>query len=216
MATLKKYDIDGKEIGEESIDDKNLKLVKNSQLIKDYLVALRNNARQWSANTKGRKEINRTGAKPHRQKGLGRARQGSFGAPQYKGGGIVFGPKPKFDQHVKVNKKERKAAIRSLIAERIAVGNACILKLSDDKVEKTKQVSKFLDAIKLIDKRVLVLGKSGTFNNLKRCMKNIPKKALIDVLAVNGYNLALSTNLIIIDSAFDDINSILTKSEKNQ
>jgi len=214
VATLKKYDFNGKEIGEESIDDKNLKEVKNPQMIKDYLVAIKNNARQWSANTKGRKEVNRTGAKPHRQKGLGRARQGCFAAPQYRGGGIVFGPKPKFDQKVKVNKKEKKAAIRSLIAEKIALNSACILKFSDDKVSKTKQVAKFLDTLKLIDKRVLVLGKQSTFINLKRCMRNIPKKALVDVTAVNGYDLALSTNLIIIDSAFDDINSILTKSEK--
>ena len=127
MATLKKYDIDGKEIGEVSIDDKNLKTLKNPQMIKDYLVAIKNNARQWSANTKGRKEINRTGAKPHRQKGLGRARQGSFAAPQYKGGGIVFGPKPKFDQFSKVNKKEKRAAIRSLITERISQDKECVL-----------------------------------------------------------------------------------------
>ena len=214
MATLKKYDIDGKEIGELSIDDKNLKTVKNPQMIKDYLVAIKNNARQWSANTKGRKEINRTGAKPHRQKGLGRARQGSFGAPQYKGGGIVFEPKPKFDQKSKVNKKERRAAIRSLIAERISQDSACILQFSDDKIEKTKQVAKFLDTLKLIDKRVLVLGNRGSCDNLKRCMKNIPKKSLVDIKSLNGYDLALSVNLIIIDSAVEDINSILTKSEK--
>ncbi|NGX34514.1 MAG: 50S ribosomal protein L4 [Candidatus Anoxychlamydiales bacterium] len=214
MATLKKYDIEGKEIGEVSIDDKNLKKVKNPQMIKDYLVALRNNARQWSANTKGRKEVNRTGAKPHRQKGLGRARQGSFAAPQYKGGGIVFGPKPKFDQKVKVNKKERKAAIRSLMVEKISQNSACVLKFLDDKVDKTKKVAKFFETLKLIDKRVLVLGKLESFKNLKRCMRNIPKKSLVDIAALNGYDLALSSNLIIIDSAFDDINSILTKSEK--
>lgn len=99
MATLKKYDISGKEIGEVSIEDNVLEYKGNPQMIKDYLVAVRNNARQWSANTKGRKEVNRTGKKPHQQKGLGRARQGCFAAPQYRGGGIVFGPKPKFDVH---------------------------------------------------------------------------------------------------------------------
>ncbi len=214
MVTLKKYDIKGEEIEEVSIDDENLKVSKNYQMIKDYLVALKNNARQWSANTKGRKEVNVTGAKPHIQKGLGRARQGCFAAPQYKGGGRVFGPKPKFDQRIKVNKKEKKAVIRTLLAERIAQKHAYILKFSDDEIKKTKQVFKFLDSLKLIDKRVLVLGKKGSYDNFKRCMRNIPKKSLVDIASVNGYYLALSTDLIIIDSAMDEINAILTKGKK--
>ena len=91
----------------------------NSQMIKDYIVALRANARQWSANTKTRSEVKHTTKKPHPQKGQGRARHGSLVGPQYRGGGRVFGPKPKFDQHVRVNQKERKAAIRFLLAEKL-------------------------------------------------------------------------------------------------
>lgn len=214
MATLKKFDLSGKEIGQLDIEAQKLEKITNPQLIKDYLVALRNNARQWSANTKGRKEINRTGAKPHRQKGLGRARQGSFGAPQYKGGGVVFGPKPKFDQHTRVNKKEKRAAIRSLIIEKIKEDNACILKYNDADIKKTKQIAIFFDSIKLKDKRVLVLTKQTDSNQFTRCMKNIPKKAFSNALSVNGYELALCQNLIIMDSAIDDITSMLTRDEK--
>ena len=73
--------------------DKLLEIMRsNSQLIKDYLVAIRNNARQWSAHTKTRAEVNHSGQKPHPQKGTGRARQGYLGAPQYKGGGRVGRP----------------------------------------------------------------------------------------------------------------------------
>ena len=97
MANLKKYDINGKEIGKVEIDDSLLSATANVQLVKDYIIAIRENARQWSANTKGRSDVNCTGKKPHPQKGTGRARQGSLAAPQYKGGGVVFGPKPKFD-----------------------------------------------------------------------------------------------------------------------
>lgn len=214
MTTLKKFDLTGKEVGELNIEDEKLAKTTNPQLIKDYLVALRNNARQWSANTKGRKEINRTGAKPHRQKGLGRARQGSFGAPQYKGGGVVFGPKPKFDQHIKINKKEKRAAIRSIIIDRIKEDNVCILKCNDSDIKKTKQIANFFDALKLIDKRVLVLTKQDDSNQFKRCMKNIPKKAFSAALSVNGYQLALCRNLIIMDSAIDEITAMLTKGEK--
>src|ERR1700689_3249769 len=88
-------------------------------MVKDYIVAIRENARQWSANTKGRSEVNHSTKKPHPQKGQGRARQGMLSAPQYKGGGRVHTPKPKYDQHVRINKKERRAAIRSLIGEKI-------------------------------------------------------------------------------------------------
>jgi len=214
VATLKKYDINGKEVDKVTIDDKKLEKTSNPQMIKDYLVGMRNNARQWSANTKGRKEINRTGAKPHKQKGLGRARQGSFGAPQYKGGGIVFGPKPKFDMHVRTNKKEKRAAIRSLIVEKIKEDNACVLALSDAEVKKTKQVANFLNVLKLTSSRVLVLAKLGSSNQFRQCIKNIPKKAFIDVMNVNGYDLALCKNLIIMDSALDEVNAILTRGEK--
>ena len=119
MATLKKYDLAGQEIGSIQIDDALLKGKAHPQSVKDYLVAIRNNARQWSACTKTRAEINRTGKKPHPQKGGGRSRQGDLAAPQYKGGGIVFGPRPKFDVHVRINKKERRAAIAALIAQKI-------------------------------------------------------------------------------------------------
>src|SRR4029079_6416271 len=87
-------------------------------MVKDYIIALRANARQWSANTKGRSEVSHSTKKPHPQKGGGRARQGSLVAPQYKGGGRVFAPKPKFEQHVRINRKERQAAIRFLISEK--------------------------------------------------------------------------------------------------
>lgn len=213
MATLKKYDISGKEIGEISIEDKILEYKANPQMIKDYLVALRNNARQWSANTKGRKEVNRTGKKPHQQKGLGRARQGCFAAPQYRGGGIVFGPKPK-DIHTRINKKEKKAVIKSLIIEKITQNNAIILKVDDKKIEKTKQIANFFNTLAMQGKRVLIIAKPNTFDSFKRCVKNIPKKLFTDLSAINGYSLALCQNLIVMDTAVDDMNVILKKGSK--
>ena len=118
MTTLKKYDLKGKEVGHVKVAEKLATAEAHGQMIKDYIVALRANARQWSANTKGRSEVKHTTKKPHPQKGGGRARQGCLVAPQFRGGGTVFGPKPKFDQHVKTNKKERQAAIRFLLAEK--------------------------------------------------------------------------------------------------
>ena len=124
MATLKKYNLAGKEIGQVAIDDRLIDVEANSQMIKDYIVALRANARQWSASTKTRGEVKHTTKKPHPQKGQGRARHGSLVTPQYRGGGRVFGPKPKFDQHVRINKKNVKQQfafflLKNFIADRV-------------------------------------------------------------------------------------------------
>ena len=92
---------------------------------------------------KSRSEVNHTTKKPHPQKGGGRARQGSLAAPQYKGGGRVFGPKPKFDQHVRINKKERKAAIRFLIGEKIRENKLHIIEHTEMDAPKTKTIANF-------------------------------------------------------------------------
>src|ERR1700722_8563129 len=137
MKQLKKYSLEGKHLGDVKIDKSLTEAEANTQMVKDYIVAIRANARQWSANTKGRSEVNHSTKKPHPQKGGGRARQGMLSAPQYKGGGRVFGPKPKFDQHVRLNKKERKAAIRFLISEKIKEHHLLILESTHVKEPRT-------------------------------------------------------------------------------
>ncbi|PIS02603.1 MAG: 50S ribosomal protein L4 [Chlamydiae bacterium CG10_big_fil_rev_8_21_14_0_10_42_34] len=215
MATLKKYDLLGKEVGTVQVDDALLEGSAHPQSVKDYIVAIRNNARQWSASTKVRKEINRTGKKPHAQKGQGRSRQGDLAAPQYKGGGIVFGPKPKFDIHVRINKKERRAAIRTLIAEKIKGGFVHVLQKGDMKQPKTKKMAEFFAHIERSEKRVLVLGEANKeqmgnpHENLVKSLRNIPKKEYSLVPQVNGYELAKCHTLVVLDSALDEFLSIL-------
>ncbi len=215
MATLKKYDLHGKEVGTVQVEDALLEVAAHPQSIKDYIVALRNNARQWSASTKVRKEINRTGRKPHPQKGQGRSRQGDLAAPQYKGGGIVFGPKPKFDIHTRINKKERRAAIRTLIAEKIKGGLVHVLLKGDMKHPKTKKMAEFFGHMKVADKRILVLGEGkkeemgNPHENLVKSLRNIPKKEYLLVPQVNGYELARCHTLVVLDSALDEFLSIL-------
>lgn len=217
MVTLKKYDLNGKEVGSVEVDDAILQVTSHPQSVKDYLVALRKNARQWSASTKTRAEINRTGRKPHPQKGQGRSRQGDLAAPQYKGGGIVFGPKPKFDMHVRINKKERRAAIRSLIAQKIKENRVHILQKDSLDAPKTKVMANFFDKLEAANKRILVLVESkATTNemanphvNLYKSVRNIPKKAYSVVPQVNGYSLALAQDLVVLESALDELLAIL-------
>lgn len=220
MATLKKYDLTGKETGSVQVDDALLEVKAHPQSIKDYLVAIRNNARQWSASTKTRAEINRTGKKPHPQKGGGRSRQGDLAAPQYKGGGIVFGPRPKFDVHTRINKKERRAAVAALIVEKIKANRIHVLEKETLKAPQTKKLADFFNKIEIGPQRILVLGEGSsqgkdeqvtkpTHLNLIKSLRNIPKKDYAFVSQLNGYALARCQHLVVLDSALDQFLSIL-------
>lgn len=217
MATLKKFDLNGKEVGSVQVDDALLKATAHPQSVKDYLVAIRKNARQWSANTKTRAQINRTGRKPHPQKGQGRSRQGDLAAPQYKGGGIVFGPKPKFDMHVRINKKERRAAIRSMIAQKIRENRVYILQKGSLAEPKTRAVAEFFDKMDGAKRRILVLAESKAVSQemgnpheaFFKSMRNIPKKEYSLVPQMNGYSLALAQDLVVLESALDEFLAIL-------
>jgi len=212
MATLKKYDISGKEMGSIQIDDEKLQVSAHSQSIKDYIVAIRNNARQWSANTKRRGEVNHTGRKPHPQKGQGRSRQGDLAAPHYKGGGVVWGPRPK-DIHTRINKKERRAAIGFLIAEKVKAD--CVRILHGTMNEpKTKVMAKFFDALSVRSRRILFLGSPSqkdvpAQDYIAKSMRNIPKHEFLPVSQVNGYVLARSQEIVILESALEEFISML-------
>jgi large subunit ribosomal protein L4 len=226
VVSLKKFSLDGKEAGSIKVAQALKEAEANSQMVKDYIIALRANARQWSANTKGRSEVNHTTKKPHPQKGQGRARQGSLAAPQYKGGGRVFGPKPKFDQHVKINKKEKLAAIRFLLGEKIRGDRVTVIEntLINDKPS-TKVVAAFLDGQGLKGKRVLFLGESGheakkeahhlspteKHLNFIKSMRNIPKTQFAISTHVNGYDLALAHQLIVTEQALHEMQAWLEK-----
>lgn len=221
MAVLKKYDLLGKEVGSVDVDEALAEATANGQMIKDYIVALRNNARQWSANTKGRSEVNHSTKKPHPQKGGGRARQGSLAAPQYKGGGRVFTPKPKFDQHVRINRKERKAAVRFLLAEKIKSGKIVLVSDFNLTAPKTKSVVQFIKQCDLKG-RILFLGegsfqaekqKSGNEqqNNFAKSVRNLPKVEFGLASNLSGYDVIVAHHIVMTQSAFEELNHHLLK-----
>jgi large subunit ribosomal protein L4 len=197
---LKKYDISGKEIGEEK--EILLKKPLNEKVVKGYIVALLNNFRQFSANTKTRSEIKATGKKPQKQKGLGRARQGSLVAPQFKGGGIVFGPKP-IKRRIRLNKKEKKAAVKAILNEKIKDNKLFILKNSLEK-PKTKTLFEFFKKLKLENKKVLVIGVEGE-EALSKSIGNILKKHFTKVSTLNGYEISVCQEIVMTEKAFDEI-----------
>lgn len=227
MSTLKKYNLEGHEIGHVAVSETLANAEANGQMIKDYIVALRANARQWSANTKTRAEVNHSTKKPHPQKGGGRARQGRLSSPQYKGGGRVFGPRPKFDQHVKINKKERKAAIRFLISEKIKENHILILDSTHVKEPRTKTVAEFIEKSGLtgiilflgegqyadvktenVVKRVSVLNEKH--DNFIKSMRNIPKAEFSLATNISGYDVMRARNIVMTEAAFEELNHWLS------
>lgn len=211
MATLKKYDLSGKSVGDVSIDDQLLAAQANPQMLKDYLIALRANQRQWSASTQGRSEVNHSTKKPFAQKGTGNARQGFLGAPQFRGGGRVHAPKPKFDQHIRINRKERQLAVRNLFGDKIRETCAHVLQYSHLNAPETKTLANFLKTLNLSGKRVLFLADHGDndYTTLSKSLRNIPKVEFMYLPNVSGYDLALCNQLIILESAIGDLKETL-------
>lgn len=222
MSAIKKYDVEGKEVGEVKIDQDLLKTSANTQMVKDYIIALRANARQWSASTKTRAEVNHSGQKPHPQKGTGRARQGYLGSPQYKGGGRPGGPRPKFDQHVKVNRKEKKAVVRQLLVEKILDNRLHVLEFQASKKPKTKKVAAFLQKLGLQDKKVLFLAEvdaekgaeskvSSTekYDTWVKSMRNISATSFLLTPNISGYDILAHHDLVVMDEAVDDLKALL-------
>lgn len=230
MSTLKKYNLSGEEVGEVKVDKAFLDVDANRQMIKDYIVALRRNIRQWSANTKGRSEVSHSNKKPFKQKGTGNARQGSLASPQFRGGGIVFGPKPKFDQHVRINRKERHLASRHLLAEKIKEGKVFIVEdaaLSSLEKPSTKTIATFMKKLNANGRRTLFVGEgdyqeievdgqkrqvsmhSDKHNTFKMSVNNVPKSAFVIAQNVNGYDLIASTNVVMSESALEELKKVL-------
>jgi large subunit ribosomal protein L4 len=228
VATLKKYNLEGNVIGDVEIDERIANAEANGQMVKDYIVAIRANMRQWSANTKTRSEVSHSTKKPHPQKGGGRSRQGMLSAPQYKGGGRVHSPRPKFDQHVRINKKERQAAIRALFGDKIRSNNVIVIDDNTMESPRTKAIASFLKNTE-ISKRVLFLGEghyadidmgddmvqqisisSTKHDNFIMSIRNVPKVEFSLLKNVSGYDLMIAHKIVLTESALQELNAWLS------
>ena len=194
-------------------------------MIKDYIVALRANARQWSASTKTRAEVVHTTKKPFAQKGTGQGRQGTLVAPHHRGGGRAHGPRPKFDQHIRLNKKERRAVIRALLGEKVRNSNLIVLEDTHLAKPHTKTVAHFLHATGL-EGRTLFLGEGNYHNdnesgvntsittdkhdNFIKSVSNLPKVDFLLAKNVSGYDLMIAKEVIVTAAALKEINEWLS------
>lgn len=218
---IEKFTLEAQKVGTVQIGSTFLATEAHPQMVKNYAVAIQKNLRQWSASTKGRSEVNHSGQKPHAQKGTGKARQGYLGTPQYKGGGVVFGPKPKFNQHVRINQKERRACIRHLLAQKMKDGTLLALEDPTLSEPKTTIFAKFLRNLSLTGKILFILpnkNRQKTLGDPHHCkeraqneealcksVRNIPKVSITNLASLNGVDLLLAKQIVILQTALTEL-----------
>ena len=198
MAKVKVYNINAEEVGTKTLKDDIFGVEYNEPLIHEFIVAYNANQRQGTKSTLTRSEVRGHAAKPWRQKGTGRARQGSTKGPQWTGGGVVFAPKPR-DFSKKVNKVAKRVALLSALSEKLREKNVTVLDKFDITSAKTKDAQKFLDAFKF-DGSVVVVSADNTEKEV-RAVKNIQNLQTVDVSLLNVYDVVANKNVVLTESA---------------
>ncbi|MGQ9727742.1 MAG: 50S ribosomal protein L4 [Candidatus Fervidibacter sp.] len=198
------YNLDGERIGTRSVPDHILEGEINIALLHQVVVAHLANKRQGTHSTKTRGEVRGGGRKPWSQKGTGRARQGSIRAPQWVGGGVVHGPKPR-DYEKKVNKRVRKGAIRMAWLAKLREGQVYLIEGLDE-IERpnTRVFKNLLDKLELTDKKVLLLLPQKKEAALKS-VENLPNVDKLPVEQPSTYDLLVHNAILITPQAFEFI-----------
>ena len=163
------------------------------------------NKRQGTQSTKTRAEVRGGGRKPWRQKGTGRARQGSIRAPQFTGGGVVFAPKPR-DYSYKVPKKVRRLALKSVLTSKVEMGEMIVVDKINFDAPKTKDMIKFLTSIKADKKALIVMDEKNA--NVINSAKNIPNVQTALVNTMNVYDILKYNSFIITKEAVKKVEEV--------
>ena len=207
MATLEIKDAKGKAAGKAELADAVYAIEPNMHVMHRTVKAQQAGWRQGTANTKTRGFVSGGGKKPWRQKGTGRARQGTIRAPQWRGGGTVFGPHSRsYDQ--KVNGKEVKLAMRSALSAKLAEGELVIVKAPAFEKPSTKEAVAMLKTLDLEGKRITLI----IPNDAVECFlsfRNIPEVEILPVNSINAYDLIDNKALVIVDDCLSYIEEVL-------
>jgi large subunit ribosomal protein L4 len=187
------FDMNGKKLKPIELNEAVFGQEYNEALIHQVVVAQLANKRQGTKSTLTRTEVSGGGKKPWRQKGTGRARQGSIRSPQWTGGGVVFAPKPR-DFEQKINKKMKVAATISALSAKVSTENLVVV----DKIElaeaKTKLIANMLNSLNIDSKVLVVMGKDD--EAVLRACKNLQNVTVINADLINVYDLAANTKCI--------------------
>ena len=194
MPKVDVYDIKGKKVSDVELAENIFGIEPNEAIVHSVLVNYLANQRQGTQSTKTRAEVRGGGKKPWRQKGTGRARQGSIRAPQWIKGGIALGPKPRSYKYT-VNKKERRLAIKSILSSKVLEKELTVVDKLELKEIKTKAMVKALADLKLEGKTLIVVAEKN--ENVLMSSRNIKGVKTILLNNINVYDLLKYNNLVL-------------------
>ena len=206
MAKVDVLNLKGEKVKDITLNAKVWGVEPNEPVVHDAIVLAQASARQGTASTKTRSEVSGGGKKPWRQKGTGRARQGSTRSPQWPGGGIVFGPKPRnYDK--KQNRKERRLTLKSVLSEKVKDKELIVVENLELKSNKTKDFNNMLKDLK-IDGKVLVVFAEDN-DNLFLASRNNQNVAVVATEEINVLDLVATKYLLIDESSVKKIEEVL-------
>ena len=194
MPKIDVYSVEGKKVKEIELKEEIFGIEPNEAVVHSVLVNFLANQRQGTQSTKTRREVRGGGRKPWRQKGTGRARQGSIRAPQWVKGGIALGPKPRSYKYT-VNRKERRLAIKSMLSSKVLEKELVVVDALDLKEIKTKEMVKVLNNLKVEGKTLILLPEKN--ENVQKSARNIENVKTTLVNTINVYDLLKYKNLVI-------------------
>ena len=204
MAKVSVYNMEGKEVGTAELNDSIFGVEINEHLVHMAVLQQLANNRQGTQKAKTRSEVSGGGRKPWRQKGTGHARQGSIRAPQWKGGGVVFAPTPR-DYSFKLNKKEKQAALKSVLTDKVVNGALVVvdeLKLDEIATKQFAQVMKNLN----VEKGLVVLADND--KNVVLSARNMADVNTEVVNAINVYDILSAGKLVLTKDALNKIEEV--------
>ena len=204
MANLKVMDQNGKDSGEVTLNDKVFGIEPNESVVFEAIIRQRAGKRQGTSKVKNRSAVRGGGKKPWRQKGTGRARQGSIRSPQWRGGGTVFGPTPRSYAYT-MPRKQRRLAIKSVLSQKMIDKDLIVLDKLTMSAPKTKDLVSMLNSLN-VDGKVLIVSDD---NNVQLTARNLAK---VKAVPVNGLNVEDAVNydkLILTQDAVKKIEEVL-------
>ncbi len=205
MPKVAVFNMEGKQVGDVELNDAIFGVEVNQDLMHKVVLSQLANARQGTVATKTRGLVRGGGRKPWRQKGTGRARQGSTRSPQWVGGGVVFGPTPR-DFSYRLPKKARRAALKSALSAKVAAGNIVILDQLQVDEPKTKVMASMLKALD-VQKPLLVTAEWDT--NVELSARNIPGAVVAKSIGLNVYDILNSQKVIMTRDAVNKLEEVL-------
>ena len=206
MESLAVLNIKGEKVSTIKLNEAVWGIEPNDAVLYDAIRLAQNSLRQGTADTKTRSEVSGGGRKPYRQKGTGRARQGSIRAPHYPGGGVVFGPHPR-SYTTKMNKKERRLALKSALSYKVIESELVVLDKFEAETNKTKDMVNILNNLKLAKKTLIIVDELT--ENLILATRNLKNIVLLASNEINVLDVVAADNMVVTKEAVKKIEEVL-------